>query len=176
MSEAIKNSYSQKKKKKNFHLFLNLPLISIVEGESIQNTRSFERGRDGNFFLHLTCPSPLRPSQVFPVPQRWWGGNGARFQPHPTGRGEDGFRLFRPTLPQPASSRPRPVLLRVIIIKFSYSKTLLFKQTYQYQLILFSPMWFFTFILSCVTMRFLFLFFMIVLLNTWIYYSIISKN
>ena len=25
----------KKKKKKNFHLFLNLPLISIVEGESI---------------------------------------------------------------------------------------------------------------------------------------------
>ena len=46
------------------------------------------------------------------------------------GRGGDEFRLFKPTLPRLSLPPPCPALLRVIIVNFSYSKTLLFKQTY----------------------------------------------
>ena len=74
-----------------------------------------------------------------PAPQRWWGGDGARFQPRTTGWGGDGFRLFRLTLPHPFLSPSQPALLRIIIVYFLYLKTLLFKQTYQYYLILFYP-------------------------------------
>ena len=36
--------------------------------------------RNGNFAPPcLTHPSPLRPVRVFPTPQKWWGGDGARF-------------------------------------------------------------------------------------------------
>ena len=117
--------------------------------------------RDDNFApFRLTCPSPLRSARVFPSPQRWWGGDGARFQPHTTGQGGDGFRLFRPTSPRPSPSPspPRPALLKVIIVNFSYPKILLFKQTYQYQLILFYLMWFFAFIETNYNMSFFFFF------------------
>ena len=127
--------------------------------------------RDGNFASsRLTRPSPLPSTRVFPIPQRWWGGYAVRFQPRTMGQGGDGFRVFRPTPPCPSPSPPRPALLRVIIVNFSYSKTLLFKQTYQYQLILFYLIWFSAFILLCVILRDFFL------LNTWINYSIFSKN
>ena len=88
-----------------------------------------------------------------------------------TSWGGDGFRLFRPTLPRPTQSPPFPALLKVIIENFSYPKTLLFKQTYQYLLILFYLMWFSAFILSCVILWVFFFFLVIVLLNTWIYFS-----
>ena len=107
----------------------------------------------------LPRPSQLRPMRVFPAPQRWWGGGGARFQPRTTGQGGDGFRLFRPALPRPFPSPSHPALLRVIIVNFSYPKTLLFKQTYQNQLILFYLMWLFTFILLCVILCDFFFFF-----------------
>ena len=63
--------------------------------------------RGGNFAPpRLTRPSPFRPVRVFPAPQRWWGGDGVRFQTRITGRGGDGFTLFRPTPPH-----PHPVVL-----------------------------------------------------------------
>ena len=89
--------------------------------------------RDDNFFpLCLTRPSPLRPAWIFPPCKGNGAGMGARFQPRTTGRGGDGFRLFRPipTSPRPSPSLPCPALLRVIIVNFLYPKTLLFKQTY----------------------------------------------
>ena len=68
--------------------------------------KRFLVSRDGNFALpRLTRPSPLRPVRVFPTPQKWWGGDGARFQTRTTGRGGDGFTFFRPTPPH-----PRPAL------------------------------------------------------------------
>ena len=78
--------------------------------------------RDGNSAPpRLTRPSPLRPVRVFPAPQRWWGGDGVRFQTRTTGRGGDGFTLFRPTLPRLAPSPPRGiVLLNIQIIIFSF--------------------------------------------------------
>ena len=100
--------------------------------------------------VNFPRPSPLCLTQVFLALQRLWGGDGAKFQPRTTGWGENEFRLFRPTSSRPSPSPPRLVLLKVIIVKFSYLKTLLFKQTYQYQLILFYQMWFSAFILLCV--------------------------
>ena len=44
--------------------------------------------------------------------------------------GEAGMDLNFLDPPRPAP--PLPALLRVIIVNFSYPKTLLFKQTYQY--------------------------------------------
>ena len=113
--------------------------------------------KNGNFASpHLTRPSPLRPAWIFPTAQRLWGGDGVRFQPRTIGRDEDGFGLFRPTPLSPSLSSPCLALLRVIIINFSYPKTLLFKHTYQYQFILFYPIWFFAFILLCVMSFFFF--------------------
>ena len=53
---------------------------------------------------------------------------GQDFSPAPRGRAGIGLDFLDP--PRPAPPRPRPELLRVIIVIFSYPKTLLFKQTY----------------------------------------------
>ena len=46
------------------------------------------------------------PVWVFPVPQRWWGGDGAIFCPPPPRRGGDGFSICIPNPPRPAPSPP----------------------------------------------------------------------
>ena len=103
--------------------------------------------RDSNFFPpRLTRPSPFNPPLPassradFPYPAKVVGrGWGKILAPHHgVGRSEDGFKLFRPILPHP--SPPCPTLQKIIIVNFSYSKTILFKQIYQYYLILFYPM------------------------------------
>ena len=66
-------------------------------------------------FMEIKIPPPPPPTI------------GMAIFPRTTGWGEDGFRLCRPTPPRPFPSPPRPTLLRVIIINFSYLKTLLFK-------------------------------------------------
>ena len=72
------------------------------------------QGRDGNFAPpNLTRPSQLRPMQIFPAPQRWWGGDGAKFLPHTTRQDGDEFRLFRPNPPCSAPSLPGLALIRV---------------------------------------------------------------
>ena len=102
--------------------------------------------RDDNFPPpRLTRPSPRK----FSSPCKG-GGVGMRQDFSPAPQGGDEFRLFRPILPCPFLSSPSAVLLRVIIVNFLYFKSLLFKQTYQYQLILFYLMWFSAFILLCV--------------------------
>ena len=106
--------------------------------------------RDSNLFPpRLTRPSPFNPPfpasprADFPYPAkvvgRRWGKILALH--HRVGRSEDGFKLFRPILPHPSPSLspPCPALLKIIIVNFSYSKTMLFKQIYQYYLILFYP-------------------------------------
>ena len=78
----------------------------------------FPSSRNGNF-------TPLRfaPHRFFPSRKGSKAGMRQDFSPVP--RGGDGFRHFKPT---PSYS----ALLRVIIVNFSYPKTLLFKQTYQF--------------------------------------------
>ena len=92
----------------------------------------------------LNQPLPTSPYAGFPhlikVMEREWG---KILAPH-HGAGQGWVQTFQ-THPAP----PHPMLLRVIIVNFSYLKTLLFKQTYQYQLILFYPMQFSVFILLC---------------------------
>ena len=100
--------------------------------------------RDGN----LTRPSLLRLAQVFSALQMWWVGMGQDFSPALRGEAKMNLDFLDPPLPIPAS--PRPVLLKIIIVNFLYPKTLLFKQIYQYQFILFYLMWFSAFILLCV--------------------------
>ena len=96
------------------------PLVSIILD------RNLTCGQEWKFSPpRLTRPSPLRPARVFPAPQRRWSGDGARFQPYGAGMG---LGFLDPPLPIPAP--PRPTLLKVIIVNFSYPKTLLFKQTY----------------------------------------------
>ena len=61
---------------------------------------------------------------------------GQDFSPAPRGGVEMGLNLLDPPNHAPPSPptalRPRPTLLRLIIVNFSYPKTLLFKQTYQF--------------------------------------------
>ena len=78
---------------------------------------------------------------------------GQDFSPAPRGGAGMGLGFLdppRPTLPRPRPAPPRPALLKIIIVKFSYPKTLLFKQAYQYYLILFYLMWLSAFIFLCV--------------------------
>ena len=87
---------------------------------------SIVRIRDDNF----SPPLPASPRVGFPcltkVVWRGWDKILART----TGQGGDGFRLFRPTLPCPAPTPSRPVLLRVITVNFSCPKILLFNWIY----------------------------------------------
>ena len=53
---------------------------------------------------------------------------GQDFSPAPRGGAGMGLGFLDP--PRPAPPHRRPALLKVIIVKFSYPKTLLFKQTY----------------------------------------------
>ena len=135
------------------------------------------------------CPTLLNPFFPvsfhigFPRPAKVMGRGWGKILALHHKMGQGWVQNFQTTLPRPSPSLPCPTLLKVIIVNFSYPKTILFKQTYQYQLILFYPMWFFAFILLHCMMRFFFLnlllllfFFVIVLLNTWICYSIFSKN
>ena len=55
----------------------------------------------------LNLPLLASPHASFPALQRWWDGNGARFQPCTTGWGRDGFRLFRPAPSLPVLTLPR---------------------------------------------------------------------
>ena len=70
----------------------------------------------------LPRPAPPHPTQVFPAPQRWWGGDGAIFCPCTPRRGGDGFSIFIP-----ASPRPCPILIRTIIVNLVNPKSLIFK-------------------------------------------------
>ena len=140
-----------------------------------------KQNRDGNFAspLNLLLLASLRSGFLCPAKVMGQGWGKILVPHHGAGRGW--VQTFQTHLgpPCPSPSPSCPVLLRVIIVNFSYPKTLLFKQTYQYQLILFYTMWFSAFILLCYTMRCIYIYiFVIVLLNTWIYYSIFfsSKN
>ena len=69
--------------------------------------------------------------QFFPAslnPPRKGGGvgMGQDFSPAPLGGAGMGLYFLDPPHPTP----PHPALLRVIIVKYAYTKTLLFKQTY----------------------------------------------
>ena len=51
--------------------------------------------RGGNFSpLRLTHPSLFHSAPVFPAPQRWWGEDGARFQPRTMGQGGMGLNFL----------------------------------------------------------------------------------
>ena len=91
--------------------------------------------------------SLLRLIRVFLTLQKCWGGDRARL--YSIEQGEDGSRLFRLVPPHPIPIS-YPALVEVIIVNFLYSKTLLFKQTYQYWLILLYATWLSTSILLCV--------------------------
>ena len=55
---------------------------------------------------------------------------GQDFDPAPRGGAGMGLDFLDPPRPAPSRPRPVPALLRVIIVNFSYPKTLLFKLTY----------------------------------------------
>ena len=78
----------------------------------------FPSSGNGNFI-----PVRFAPRGFSPPRKGRKVGMRQNFSPAP--QGGDGFRHFKPTPSYPA-------LLRVIIVNFSYPKTLLFKQTYQY--------------------------------------------
>ena len=77
---------SQKAVTYTYHLSIKFPTeygIGQVQGKVV------------NFSpRHLNRLSSLSPARVFAAPQRWWGGDGVKFQPRTTRRGGDGFRLF----------------------------------------------------------------------------------
>ena len=106
----------------------------IIEKGLQRALRAWER-RHGRWSNEGPSGSPSWGWALTSTPQRWWGEDGVTFLPRTTGQGEDGLRLFRPIL-------PRPVLINVIIVNFSYPKTLLSLCLY---------------FVICYTMRFLFL-------------------
>ena len=67
------------------------------------------------------------PSGFFPSRKSGGERMGQDFSPAPLGGTGMGLDFLDPS--RPTHSRPRPALLRVIIVNFSYPKTLLFKQT-----------------------------------------------
>ena len=69
----------------------------------------------------------------FSPPRKGGGaGMGQDFSPTLWGGAGMGLDFLDPPYPRPSLSPPHPALLRVTIVNFSYHKTLLFKQTYQY--------------------------------------------
>ena len=91
---------------------------------SLTSPKNFlERTRDGNFappHPTLTCPVPPRPGRVFPVLQRWWGGDGAIFCPRTMGRGGDGFSIFIPNPPRPVPTLIRTIIVNLVIRKWCH--------------------------------------------------------
>ena len=83
--------------------------------------------RDGNFALPcLTHPSSFHPTWVFPAPKGGGAGMGQDFSPAPRGKAGMSLDFLDQSRPTPPHPHPAPSK------GFSYSRTLPFKQIYQY--------------------------------------------
>ena len=102
--QSLSLSLSLSKSRSNRHLPGHGFQISSLLISSSLFTQTLGTLSQGWQFFPTSLNPPL-PAWVFPTLQRWWGEDGARFQPHITG--QEWVQTFQT---HPTPSRPRPTL------------------------------------------------------------------